>query len=153
VSGDPDIMSKELQRLVRMLKRSRMHSVMTMTAGVRVERPSLDILGVLRDKQPLRIGAIAEELQVESPHVTRHVAWLERHGYVERIQDPRDGRAWLIRLTPSGLDIVSRCSEVTRGWITDVLAAWPEEDRKELARLLPQLVDDLDDYFQRLYGS
>jgi DNA-binding MarR family transcriptional regulator len=33
------------------------------------------------------------------------VDYAEERGYVERAPDPRDGRAWLVRLTPRGRDV------------------------------------------------
>ncbi|MFC4589410.1 MarR family winged helix-turn-helix transcriptional regulator [Sphaerisporangium corydalis] len=141
-----------LSRLIRALGRARTHDMLTQEAGVQIERPAEKILGSLRVAgEPRRIGAIADELQVESPHVTRHVAVLERRGYVERVADPHDRRASLIRLTPIGEDAADRCRGVTGAWFDAALRNWPEEDRKELIRLVPKLADDLDAHFQRLY--
>ncbi|MBO3749116.1 MarR family transcriptional regulator [Streptosporangiaceae bacterium NEAU-GS5] len=137
------------RRLVTTINRAKTHDRIVEAAGVHLDRPDVQILTYLLDAaQPRRVGAIAEGLQVESPHVTRHVALLERRDLLVRVQDPDDRRAWLIDLTPAGIDAARRCREVTTTWFADALAGWPDADRAELSRLLGQLADDLSVHLQ-----
>ncbi|MCK2212452.1 MarR family winged helix-turn-helix transcriptional regulator [Actinomadura sp. ATCC 31491] len=126
------------------LKSAKTHERLTEAAGVRLDRPDVQILVHLLDAgEPRRIGAIATGLQVESPHVTRHVAALEQRGLVERVRDPDDGRAWRIGLTEAGATAAGKCQQVTSEWFAGAMAKWPEEDRAELRRLLERLSDDV----------
>ncbi|MFC4122724.1 MarR family winged helix-turn-helix transcriptional regulator [Nonomuraea zeae] len=130
--------------LVTTLNRAKTHERLTEAAGVRLDRPDVQILVHLLDAgEPRRIGLIAEGLQVESPHVTRHVAALEQRDLVERVRDPDDGRAWRIALTEEGAEVASRCRKVTTDWFDGAIAGWSAADRAELSRLMGKLAEDL----------
>ncbi len=148
-----DVLVKELVRLIRMLKPQKMHALTRALTGTDLDRPALDILVVVRDNQPLRIGAIAEHLQVEGPHVTRHVAALERRGFLERVQDPDDRRAWLIKLTPSGAQVAGLCFQVISQWFTAPTADWPEQDRADFTRLLKRFADEIECRQRTVFGT
>ncbi|TDD42667.1 MarR family transcriptional regulator [Nonomuraea terrae] len=135
--------------LVTTLNRAKTHERLTEAAGIRLDKPDVQVLVHLLDAgEPRRIGAIAEGLQVESPHVTRHVSALERRGLVERVRDPDDGRAWRIALTDDGAEAAARCRKVTTDWFEGALADWSEGDRAELSRLMVKLSDDLGEYLR-----
>ncbi|GAA3667241.1 MarR family transcriptional regulator [Nonomuraea antimicrobica] len=139
------------RRLVTTLNRGKTHERLTEAAGVRLHRPDVEVLVTLLDAgEPRRIGSIAETLQVESPHVTRHVAALEQRGLVERVRDPDDGRAWRIALTEEGAEVAGRCRRVTGAWIEGALEGWSDADRAELSRLLGKLSDDVHDHLRTL---
>lgn len=132
------------RNLVTTLNRGKTHERLTEAAGVRLDRPDVQILTCLLDAgEPRRIGGIAESLQVESPHVTRHVAALEQRGLVERVRDPDDGRAWRIALTEEGTKAADNCRRVTHEWVTGALAGWSEADKADLSRLMSKLSEDL----------
>jgi DNA-binding MarR family transcriptional regulator len=132
------------RKLVTTLRRGKTHERLTEAAGIRLDRPGVEILVSLLDAgEPRRIGAIAEALQVESPHVTRHVAALEQRGLVERVRDPDDGRAWRIALTEEGTSAASKCAQVTTQWFEGAMADWSAADRAELSRLMEKLTDDV----------
>jgi DNA-binding MarR family transcriptional regulator len=132
------------RNLVNTLNRGKTHERLTEAAGVRLDRPDVQILAHLLDAgEPRRIGAIAEGLQVESPHVTRHVSALEKRGLLERVRDPDDGRAWRIALTEAGAEAAVKCRQVTIQWFEGALADWSTADRAELSRLLEKLSVDL----------
>ncbi|MEV0149041.1 MULTISPECIES: MarR family transcriptional regulator [unclassified Nonomuraea] len=146
MSKDADLLTTvaSFRRLVTTLNRVKTHERLTEAAGVRLDRPDVQILVYLLDAgEPRRIGAIAEGLQVESPHVTRHVSALEKRELLERVRDPEDGRAWRIALTPAGAKAAESCRQVTMDWFSVALADWPEDDRAELARLISRLSDDV----------
>ncbi|MFN2582181.1 MAG: MarR family winged helix-turn-helix transcriptional regulator [Candidatus Dormibacteria bacterium] len=48
-----------------------------------------------------RIGEFAELMQVTKSAASQLVTFLESHGLVERVADPSDGRAVLVRATPA----------------------------------------------------
>ncbi|MCZ9339663.1 MarR family transcriptional regulator, partial [Streptomyces sp. TRM76130] len=92
--------------------------------------------------RPLRIGEIAERMQVVGPHVTRQVQELERRELVRRIADPHDRRASLIEPTEEGAAATDRYTATLVGWFTESIAHWPEQDRADLGRLLRRLAVD-----------
>jgi DNA-binding MarR family transcriptional regulator len=52
------------------------------------------------DTEGTRLSALAERAQIAKQTATALVDKLERAGYVQRVPDPSDGRARLVRLTP-----------------------------------------------------
>lgn len=72
-------------------------------AGFEDIRPSHSV-GVFRtvDPEGTRPGELARRAGVTPQAMAEFVRYLEQHGYVERVPDPTDGRARLVRLTPLG---------------------------------------------------
>jgi DNA-binding MarR family transcriptional regulator len=93
--------------------------------------------------EPLRIGEIADRMQVVGPHVTRQVQLLEKRHLVRRIADPHDRRASLIEPTGAGEEVANRYVASLLGWFAGVLADWPAQDRDDLLRLLARFADDV----------
>lgn len=136
-------LERALTRISHLLTRAKQHDRTTVEAGVAIDRASAPLLRLLADAPaPVRMGALADRLAVEAPHVTRQVQRLERTGFVERVPDPDDGRAQRVRITPAGAEAVECVRAVVRRRMADALAAWSEEDRHRLAVLCHRMVDD-----------
>jgi DNA-binding MarR family transcriptional regulator len=75
--------------------------------------------------------------------VSRHVRQLERQGLAVRDADPTDARAVSLEATAAGRDAIQRVRGARRALLERVLADWPAGDRRELARLLTRLTEDL----------
>jgi len=96
----------------------------------------------------VRLTDIAERARITKQSVGEIVSDLERLGYVERIPDPEDRRAKLVRLTPRGEEV----QEAARKTFAEIEAEWGERvgNRKVAAlraaleelSLLPPLVLD-----------
>ncbi|WP_409489587.1 MarR family winged helix-turn-helix transcriptional regulator [Amycolatopsis sp. cmx-11-12] len=147
-TGSPklDLMAvlPRLTQLGTVLNRSHLVERAMESAGITLDRPAMTVLVTLHmADRPLRVGEIAERMQVVGPHVTRHLNGLERRGLVVRIADPDDQRARLIELTPDGKTIPDRYLRTLLGWFGDAMTDWSEEDRKIFGALLGRFVDDL----------
>jgi DNA-binding MarR family transcriptional regulator len=57
------------------------------------------------DDDGTRVSVLAERAQMTKQSMAELVAHLEAHGYVERVADPADGRAKLVRATPRGREL------------------------------------------------
>jgi DNA-binding MarR family transcriptional regulator len=55
------------------------------------------------DERGARMGELARLNNISAQAFGQHVAYLERLGYVERVTDPDDARAKIVRLTAKGL--------------------------------------------------
>ncbi|KOV61798.1 MarR family winged helix-turn-helix transcriptional regulator [Streptomyces sp. MMG1121] len=133
-----------LMQLSNAVSRGRLAERAAEAAGLALDRPALGVLLTLHTADgPLRIGEIAERMQVVGPHITRQVQGLERRALVRRVSDPHDRRASLIEPTDDGAAAANRYAESMIGWFTDAIAEWPERDRGELGRLLGKLADDV----------
>ena len=67
------------------------------------------------------------------------VGQLERAGYVERVADPSDGRARLIRITPRGTQTI----QISAAVIADIEAEWTEHVGRENIDQLRQTLSAL----------
>ncbi|WP_037367649.1 MarR family winged helix-turn-helix transcriptional regulator [Amycolatopsis orientalis] len=133
-----------LNELSGTLRRGKLFDRAVEATGLPLERPAMSVLGILHiEGQPLRVGEIANRMNVVGPHVTRQVQGLESRGLVRRVADPDDQRARLIELTPEGKAATERYVEVIEGWFSSALSGWTEEDRQLLDQLLKRLVEDL----------
>jgi DNA-binding MarR family transcriptional regulator len=68
------------------------------------------------DDDGTRVGVLAERAQVSKQAMAQLVAHLEEHGYVERIPDPHDRRARLVRATERGREVF----DIARAVVADV---------------------------------
>ncbi|MFC5789207.1 MarR family transcriptional regulator [Agromyces tardus] len=84
-------------------------------------------ISVLRDVGPLRLGELARISRVSQPTMTKLVHALDERGWIRRIADANDARAWLISADPRGLA---------------ALDAWREELAAALAPTFADLEDD-----------
>jgi DNA-binding MarR family transcriptional regulator len=57
------------------------------------------------DDDGTRVGVLAERAHVSKQAMAQLVAHLEEHGYVERVPDPDDRRAKLVRSTERGREV------------------------------------------------
>ncbi|HET6743222.1 MAG TPA: MarR family transcriptional regulator [Kribbella sp.] len=133
-----------LAQLSTAINRGRLAQQATEATGLALDRPAMSILLTLSMAgTPLRVGEIADRMQVVGPHVTRQVQALEQRALVRRVADPSDRRASLIEATEAGAEAASRYTSTIVGWFRGVIADWPEQDRSELGRLLSKLADDV----------
>jgi DNA-binding MarR family transcriptional regulator len=90
-----------------------------------------------------RCSALAAQAGVDVSVASRQVAVLERSGHIERHPDPRDGRASLLRITPTGLQALEATRALRADWALTALAGWEDADARLLGDLLDRLVADL----------
>ena len=96
--------------------------------------PRLSALSVVVFGGPLTLGALAAAEQVRPPTMTRIVAALEAAGLVVREPDPKDGRAALIRATPTGVRVLEEGRLRRTAVLTRQLAELPPDDLATLER-------------------
>jgi DNA-binding MarR family transcriptional regulator len=140
-----------LTQLSAAFTRGRLTERAVEAAGPGMDRPAVGVLVSLRTAgRPLRIGEIADRMQVVGPHVTRQVQALEKRGLVRRVADPHDRRASLIEPTAAGTEATDRYMTSVLGWFAQAVADWPQQDRDDLGRLLARLADDVTALLNRL---
>jgi len=102
--------------------------------------PTHTIVFALVDAQGIRLGELARRAQMTKQLVNYLVTAVEERGYLERVPDPSDGRAKLVRLTERGQQAAQAGSEVIEGIEREWAAALGPEDMEELRSLLERLV-------------
>lgn len=71
---------------------------------------------------PVTPTALAELLEMPLSTVIFRVRRLERRGHAERVDNPADGRSFLIRLTPQGRRLLNRARPLFRSYAEAVEA-------------------------------
>jgi DNA-binding MarR family transcriptional regulator len=106
-----------------------------------VDFSSLALLKMAAHQGPVRVTALATALHLDASTVSRHVKALEDRGLLERTNDPEDGRASRVAVTPQGRRCLEAGADRRRRLIGEVLADWDDADRETLRSLLNRLSD------------
>jgi len=101
-------------------------------------RTALSVLGSLRER-PRRITDLAALEHVAQPTMTVLVSRLEQRGWVERRDDPVDGRVVNVALTSAGAQVVEELIAARTAVLTEWLSAFTDDERETLAAALPLL--------------
>lgn len=109
-----------------------------------LERSAYLVLGVLAADGPASVNAIADALRLDPSTVTRQVLAMEQAGHVTRTADAADGRVTVVGATEEGLAALTRTREIRARLYGEILGAWSDADRADLARLLTRLNADVD---------
>jgi len=129
--------------LVRAGRSSRLQDRVVADSGLSVDAAAYGVLRALGDEGPLSMTSLARALNVEVSTMSRHVARLERDGFVERGQHPGDGRVAVLGLSDSGRAALTALRAARRQLFADLLSTWSPADREMLAPLLVRLAADL----------
>jgi len=88
---------------------------------------------------PLTPTALAELLELPLSTVTFRLRRLERRGHAERLENPTDGRSFLIRLTSQGRALLNRARPRFRAYAEAVEARLGDEKTTSLRESLVEL--------------
>jgi DNA-binding MarR family transcriptional regulator len=91
------------------------------------------------DDAGTRVSVLAERAQITKQSMAELVVHLERLGYVERVPDPSDRRAKLVRATPRGKQLYA----IARDVVGEIEADWTKRLGKAKMRQLRELLDEL----------
>jgi DNA-binding MarR family transcriptional regulator len=86
-----------------------------------------------------RVSVLADRAHMTKQSMAELVAHLERLGYVERVPDPSDRRAKLVRATPRGKQLYAIAREV----VAEIEAEWTRRLGKAKMRQLRELLEEL----------
>jgi DNA-binding MarR family transcriptional regulator len=88
-----------------------------------------------------RVSVLAERAHVTKQAMAQLVSHLEQHGYVERVPDPADRRAKLVRTTARGRAVFA----VAREFVEEVEARLDARMGHAKVKRLTALLEDLND--------
>jgi DNA-binding MarR family transcriptional regulator len=112
-------------------------------AGLPEIRPAHTAIFQLLPPEGGRATELAERIGTSKQAVGYLIDYLELHGYLERVVDPRDGRAFIVRRTEKGW----RVNQTARRLVEEIQSEWAErigsDWMDELRRLLSELIDAL----------
>jgi DNA-binding MarR family transcriptional regulator len=84
-------------------------------------------------------STLASHARVTKGAMTRLLDGLESRGFVERHQDPDDGRRWLIELTATGTKEAKRLAGMTENAVALIMSRMPKEMRKPALAMIAEL--------------
>ncbi|KEO82707.1 MarR family winged helix-turn-helix transcriptional regulator [Tumebacillus flagellatus] len=82
------------------------------------------------------VKALADEFRLNISTVSRQAASLEQKGYVTRIPDPTDRRAYSLEITEEGLHELQAHKQARMKRIGNLLRDWSDEELETFGRLL-----------------
>lgn len=141
--GELALVESALGKLVRSGALDRIHRRIEDGVGVGVERSAYLVLRRIAETDRARPTDIARSLGVEPPTVSRHLRHLEGASLVVRDPDPTDRRAFLVRLTDRGREVVTSLELARRALLCAVLGRWAPEDRRRFSTLVARFAEDL----------
>ncbi|RCV51820.1 MarR family winged helix-turn-helix transcriptional regulator [Marinitenerispora sediminis] len=143
---DPGALMDELERETTLLVRRAMRGLWLVERGAdpAVDRHTYPLLAALAEDRPMRVGEVARRFHLNKSTASRHLRRLTDAGLVEAAPDPLDRRSSLLTASPAGRDRIATIRRARADRLREALAAWPESDRRDLARLLGRLNADLD---------
>lgn len=102
--------------------------------------PRFDYLAQLdRHHDGLRMSALSRYLMVTGGNVTGLTDQLVAEGWVDRVPDPVDKRATLVRLTALGRTRFEEMAAEHEGWLTEMFAGFGRDNEQALFELLGKL--------------
>ncbi|MDQ1566187.1 MAG: hypothetical protein QOF96_1067 [Actinomycetota bacterium] len=138
-----ELVAGSLAMLTRQASLMRLHELVSNRGGLTLERSAYPLLNQILALQGGRLSDVAVGLKVAVPTVSRQVRQLEELGLVARTQDPIDGRAILLEVTPAGVDALQRMRTEWRTTVAEILESWPAKDREILGELLERFALEL----------
>ncbi len=111
---------------------------LTQTCGLSQTQFFVIIL-LKRNPQGLSIGALAEGVSVTSQTMTRAIDRMEASDFCYRKPDPEDRRSWLVFLTASGDELLSKALPAHYAWVAKLMQHFDRNERAMLNRLMLKL--------------
>jgi DNA-binding MarR family transcriptional regulator len=109
-----------------------------------IRQPHLPILEYIDRERGSRTSDLAKQANITAQAMGELVNHLVAHGYVERVPDPTDGRARLVRLTDHGRAVYALAVRL----VAELEASWAlalgEHKMDQLKRLLADLWDAIE---------
>lgn len=126
--------STQIEQSIRTLLRSQFGTTL----------PRFDYMAQLnRFPEGLRMTSLSSHLMVTGANVTGLTDQLVAEGWVERVDDPSDRRALIVRMTPAGKAWFDRVAVEHERWLVDLLGGLGTRDIKQLHQLLGKLRENM----------
>ncbi|MDN3017002.1 MarR family transcriptional regulator [Paenibacillus sp. BSR1-1] len=101
-----------------------------------LDRSAYLLLHQIVTNGPAGVKSLAAEFQLDVSTVSRQAAALEHKGYLFRIPDETDGRAYSLQITEKGLEEFKEDKKTRKNRVAKVTRTWTEEERETFAILL-----------------
>ena len=111
--------------------RSRLRSEFSITL------PRFDLMSQLeRMPEGMKMGELSKRMMVTGGNVTGITDQLVAEGLVVREDNPKDRRAYIVKLTPEGRRAFKKMADSHEPWVVELFSALSEKERQQLHGLL-----------------
>lgn len=114
--------------------------------------PRMRFLAVVAECGPIRMSDLGTKLGIKARTVTQFVDSLEKAHLLERLPDPTDRRATLVRIPDGARSIIRKAGDAMTQAAEETLAHVTETDRRQLVDILLR-VADVRDNNEDMYSS
>ena len=102
--------------------------------------PRFDLMAQLeRSPNGLKMGELSKRMMVTGGNVTGITDQLVTEGLVVRDENPKDRRAFIVKLTPQGRELFAKMAIEHEKWVIDFFDGMKDLDRHQLHTLLASL--------------
>jgi DNA-binding MarR family transcriptional regulator len=102
--------------------------------------PRFDLMAQLeRHPEGLKMGELSKRMMVTGGNVTGITDQLVDEGLVVRDDNPKDRRAYIVKLTPAGRKVFKQMAEAHEKWVLELFSGFSERDVGAFYKLLAQL--------------
>ena len=125
---------------------SRLHTVLSQTlAPYNLSIPEWKLLGQLHEHGEIRLAELAELLSYDPPMVTKLAKMLEKKGFLQRLQDPKDERAKLVSITKNGKGLIEEIEPVAKKTLGVILTGVTRDELLTYLKVLTVIVKNTQD--------
>jgi DNA-binding MarR family transcriptional regulator len=135
-----DRVSMGLVRVLKLMQAMRQHAPRLHPAVDTAAYPVLFNLAA----EPRRVSALAECVHSDVSTVSRQVSTLVAHGLLEKVSDPDDGRAQVVRLSAEGEALLTRIQHSRNDWLAELMQDWTEDEAEQFAGYLERFTQTLE---------
>ena len=108
-----------------------------------LDRSAYLLLRRIATKGAVGVKVLAGEFQLDISTVSRQAAALEHKGYLYKIPDPLDGRAYSFQITELGTKELIEYKQARLERIEELLNDWPDDECKVFGQLLQKFNQSL----------
>ncbi|SPF38101.1 Uncharacterized HTH-type transcriptional regulator YxaD [Candidatus Desulfosporosinus infrequens] len=108
-----------------------------------LDRSAYLLLGQITSHGAAGVKALAEESHLDISTISRQAAALEQKGYVYRIPDPFDGRAYSLQITDLGTKEYNEHKQARLSKFADILKNWSDEESEAFGKLIQKFNDSI----------
>lgn len=103
--------------------------------------PRMRFLTVVAQSGPIRMSDLATTLGIKARTVTQFVDSLEQAELLERLPDPQDRRATLVRIPDHARSVIRKAGDAMTQAAEKTLAHVTAKDRQQLVEILLKIAD------------
>lgn len=102
------------------------------------------LLASIAEQGPVRLSDLATATNLDRSIASRQADALVRARLVDRLPDPSDGRAALLRPSRRGRSVLTKLRAERERWLANAVRSLEPEEISALARLLPRLAEAIE---------